>query len=117
MIENYKEKKLRVYLDKFVKTLSEDWITPLNPDNVEIIFEDLGEFAIAMLLGKKIILNCKYQADELFSSLVHELWHLKQKREAPIRYYIFKMPFFRDKIEKTAEEWEAIAEDWIYINK
>lgn len=117
MVNNYKEKKLRAYLDKFVLTLQDDWITPLNPDNVEIIFKDMGEFAIAMLVGQRIILNGEYQANELFSSLVHELWHLKQKREAPVRYYIFKMPFFRDKIEKSAEEWEAIAEDWIYINK
>lgn len=117
MVNNYKEKKLRAYLDKFVLTLQEDWITPLNPDNVEFVFKNLGNFAIATLVGQKVVLNNQYQADELFSSLVHELWHLKQKRKAIVRYYLFKMFWFRNKIEKTAEEWEAIAEDWICMNK
>lgn len=114
MSENYKEKKIRLYLDKFIQDLKDDWITPLNPDNVEIEFWDLGEFAIAMLVGQKVVLNGKYQASELFSSLIHELWHLKQKREKPIRYFIFKIPFFRHKIENSAEYWEELAEDWIY---
>jgi hypothetical protein len=117
MVENYKEKKLRMYLDNFKKSLTDDWVTPLNPDNVKIEFKNFGNFCIAMSVGQKIILNSMYEADELFSSFVHELWHLKQKREAPIRYHIFLILFFRNKIEKSAEEWEAIAEDWIYYNK
>jgi hypothetical protein len=116
-METLKEKRLRLYLDEFRKTLKDDWITPLNPDNVEIEFKDFGNFCIAMLVGQKVILNSMYEADELFSSLVHELWHLKQKRKAIVRYYLFKMFWFRNKIEKTAEEWEKIAEDWICYNQ
>ena len=71
---------------------------------------------MAMLLGQKIILNEKYEAIELLSSLVHELWHLKQKREHPVRYWIFKIPFFRHKIEDSAEKIEADVEEWIYVN-
>jgi hypothetical protein len=41
------------------------------------------------------------------------LWHLKQRRENPVSYWIFKIPFFRHKIEDSAEEKEAIAEDWL----
>jgi predicted AAA+ superfamily ATPase len=109
-----KEKMLRLYLDKFIKETQEGaWLWELNPDNVTIEFWDLGDWAIGMSVGKKIILNSKYQAVELFSTLVHELWHLKQRRENPVRYWIFKIPFFRHKIENSAEEKEAIAEDWL----
>jgi hypothetical protein len=74
-----------------------------------------------MSVGGKIILNSRYEAVELFSTLVHELWHLKQRRENPVSYWIFKIPFFRHKIEDSAEEKEAIAENWLvekgYIEK
>lgn len=109
-----KEKMLRLMLDEFRKETAEgEWITPLNPDNVKIEFRDLGSYAYGMSVGSKIVLNSKYQAVELFSTLVHELWHLKQRREAPVRYWIFKMPFFRHKLENSAEEKEIFAEDWL----
>lgn len=109
-----KEKMLRLYLDEFIKETQEGaWLWELNPDNVKIEFEYLGNYALGMLVGSKIILNSKYQAVELFSTLVHELWLLKQKRENPVAYWIFKIPFFRHKIEDSAEEKEKIAENWL----
>lgn len=109
------EKLLRLYLDEFRKNTYEGaWITPLNPDNVKIAFYDLGDWAYGMTVFNTIVLNSKYSAQELFSTLVHELWHLKQRRESPIRYWLFKIPFFRHKIENSAEEKEQIAEDWLF---
>lgn len=113
-MEKVKEKMLRMYLDEFLKETQEGaWIWELNPDNVTIEFWDLKDYALGMSVGGKIILNSKFQAVELFSTLVHELWHLKQRRENPVRYWIFKIPFFRHKIENSAEEKEAIAENWL----
>lgn len=109
-----KEKMLRLMLDEFIKETQEGaWLWELNPDNVTIEFWDLGNYAIGMSVGSKIVLNSKYQSVELFSTLIHELWYLKQRREAPVRYWIFKMPFFRHKIENSAEEKEEIAENWL----
>jgi hypothetical protein len=109
-----KEKMLRLWLDEFLKDTQEGaWLWELNPDNVEIVFNDLGDWAYGMLVFDKIVLNSRYQAVELFSTLVHELWHLKQKRNNPISYWIFKIPFFRHKIENSAEEKEQIAENWL----
>ncbi len=109
-----KEKMLRLWLDEFLKDTQEGaWLLELNPDNVKIVFNDLGDWAYGMSVFDKIVLNSRYQAFELFSTLVHELWHLKQRRDSPIRYWIFKMPFFRHKIENSAEEKEQIAENWL----
>jgi hypothetical protein len=108
------EKRLRLYLDEFLKETQEGvWIWELNPDNVEIEFSDLDDCTYGMLIFDKIVLNSKYQSNELFSTLVHKLWHLNQKRQNPIAYYIFKLPFFRHKIEDSAEEKELIAEEWL----
>jgi hypothetical protein len=109
-----KEKMLRLMLDEFLKETQEGaWLWDLNPDNVKIEFEDLRDWAIGMSVGSKIVLNSNYQSVELFSTLIHELWHLKQRRDNPVSYWIFKIPFFRHKIEDSAEEKEAIAEDWL----
>lgn len=109
-----KEKMLRLYLDEFLKETQEAvWLWELNPDNVKIEFWDLGGLAMGMIVGDSIVLNCHYQAVELFSTLIHELWHLKQRRENPVSYWIFKIPFLRHKIEDSAEEKEKIAEDWL----
>lgn len=113
-VNKAKEKMLRLYLDEFIKETQEGaWIWDLNPDNVKILFKDLGDWAFGMLVFNDIVLNENFQSVELFSTLVHELWHLKQKRDAPIRYWLFKIPFFRHKIENSAEEKEQIAEEWL----
>lgn len=109
-----KEKLLRQYLVKFAEDQQAEWLKALE---FTIGFKDFNDFCFAMLVGRKVILNSDYEADELFSSLVHELWHLRQKEKSVIRYYLFKMFWFRHKIEDSAEEWEAIAEDWIYFNR
>ena len=113
-MEKVKEKMLRLMLDEFIKETQEGaWLWDLNPDNVPIEFWDLKKYAIGMSVGKKIILNSRYEPVELFSTLIHELWHLKQRRENPVSYWIFKIPFFRYKIEDSAEEKEEIAENWL----
>lgn len=118
MGKSFKERKLRVLLDKYIKdkTTDTDWLLKVVPDLVEIELMNMGDWAMAMLVGEKVVLNDKYEAIDLLSSLVHELWHLKQKREHPVRYWIFKIPFFRHKIEDSAEAVEAAVEDWIYVN-
>jgi hypothetical protein len=112
-MEKVKEKLLRMYLDEFIKETQEGaWLWDLNPDNVDFIWYKVGKL-YGGSVGGKIWLNPMYQAVELFSTLVHELWHLKQRRENPVSYWIFKIPFFRHKIEDSAKEKEAIAEDWL----
>jgi hypothetical protein len=109
---SFKEKRLRLYLDEYrLNTVAGEWITPLNPDNIEIEFADLGELK-SMLRGKRIFFNLKYEAKDLFPQYVKELWHLKQKRERPIKFLFYKI-FNPWNIYIPAKEKEAIAYKWL----
>jgi hypothetical protein len=111
--KSFKEKRLRLLLDEYRNTTAAgEWITPLNPDNIKIEFQDLGNF-LGMSEGKKkIILNERYESKELFPFLIYKLWHIKQKRKSLLKYWFYKV-FNSWKIYLPAREKEAIAEDWL----
>jgi hypothetical protein len=111
--QSFKEKRLRLRLEEYRKnTAAGEWITPLNPDNIQIEFLDLGNHEKSMLYGKKIILNEKYESEELFTSLIYELWHLKQKREMPFRFWLYTL-FCPWQIYIPAREKKSIAYNWL----
>lgn len=106
MIHTFKKKKLRVQLDKFAKYLNEDWITPLNPDNIKIEFGSRLDSILCIFKKRKIVLNPKYDSDELFAQMVYELYILKHKQ------HLFHFIFNYFELKQLAEEWKWLAQDW-----
>ena len=116
IIKSFKEKRLRLLLDEYrLNTAAGEWITPLNPDNIQIEFLDLGEHEKSVVYGKKILLNENYEAKAIFPSLIYELWHLKQKREMPFRFWLYSV-LYPWKIYIPAREKKSIAYNWLLEN-
>lgn len=108
-----KEKRLRLILDEYrVSTNEGGWITPLNPDNISILFTDTP-LTTQSICGNKIILNKNIEAKYLFPCYIKELWHIKQKREHRWKYWFYKI-FMPNKINDSANEKEELAKNWLY---
>lgn len=109
-----KHHRFKLILDDYqFNTVAGEWITPLNPDNINFEFIDMGLHGTVKISGRKTIyINNRYEVRNLFPYIIKALWELKQKREAPYCYFLFKL-FNPSKIDKPASEKAEIAYNWL----
>lgn len=108
-----KEKRLRLLLDEYrLNTIEGDWITPLNPDNIKIVFVNMTKSDVLSLSARTIYLNGAIDSTYLFPCYIRELWYIKQRRECGWKYWIYKI-FAPSKIEEPAKEKAELAQNWL----
>lgn len=117
-----KERRLRLLLKHFCEETQEgEWITPLNPSNIQLDFTDLYKNDESMLFCDVIYLDPDHEAKHLFPYLVKELYLIKQKREHRFEYFvnrIFGIGSIMDKAnekQETAFNWIARKEEAKYV--
>lgn len=112
--------KLERWTEMYSRTSDGAWLNDLRGGQIDMEWSDrcnaengiLGKYSF----GRIILMECENCPDQIWPTLIHELWHYWQFKKSPIRYILFKMKIYRWKIEDSGDEETARAEKWIEAN-
>lgn len=103
---------LKKYLDNFImQTQQAVWLWEINLDDIKIQFCDFELKYYCKVKFNKLLINTKYQINDIFPYFIGSLWILKLKKDSYIEYLFLKY-FCKKKLLISIKDKIEFAYNW-----